>query len=596
VGLLVAIGVFFVGSVTVELLKIRDDLNAGRTQLAHLNLRRVDDQGGLALVVAEAADHIDAADDRARSSLPLRALGAIPFLGGQVDTIRDLTGAAATIADQGRIAADNIEAALDAGSGPAARIDIVRAAGAEIAALREVVGGIDVDTRSWLVPPLNDARHELDRELREASTSLEQGIELAEALEGFLTGPRRYLILGGNNAEMRAVGIPTTSGLATIEAGTVSVGEFSEATDAIELGEPGVPVEAGYDAMYGFLEANRGYRTSLASPNWPYAAQVSAEITRRNQYGPVDGIIYVDTVTLANLMTVVGEVTVGDQTYYPFDIILKLLHENYLDFGTSAESDERRAEQSAVAQAVFDALNQRDYSLITLAGVLSDMAQGRHLLGWSANPDENQLWRSFGAGGELPDDGLVVVSEELGASKLDFYVTMHVDMETEHVDDRIDVTLDVTIDNPEHGPTSPYIDGGSIFAAPGEYGSYLVLSVPSYAFNLANADPGFVHTGAEPPLHSAGVVLRVPENTSKTTRITFSLPGDAFSMSIVPSARLVPTTWNYEGEAFDDSEPVELDLDREVVIEDDDDVTGRNRAGDPTVVLPTRPPGFEPGG
>jgi hypothetical protein len=579
VGLLLAIGIAFVGSVTVELLQIRDDLNVGRDQLAHLDLRRVDSQGGLAKVVAEAADHIDAADHRARTSLPLRALGAIPFVGSQVDTIRDLTGVAKTIADQGRIAADHIEAALDDGSGPESRIGLVRSVGAEIADLRDVVANITIDTHRWLVPPLNDARHELDRQLREATTSLGKGITLADSLEAFLTGPRRYLILGGNNAEMRAVGIPTTSGIASIAAGTVTVGAFSEATDRIELPEPGVPVDAGYDSMYGFLEANRAYRTALASPNWPYAAQVAADISKQNQYGNVDGIIYVDTYTLSQLMTVVGPVTVNGNTYYPFDLIVKLLHDNYLTLG--GNTADRRSEQSDVAQAVFDALNHADYSLITLAGVLSEMAKGRHLLGWASNPDENLLWQSFGAGGELPEDGLSVVSEALNADKLDFFTTMHIDLETEHVDDRIDVTMDVTFNNPDHGePTSDYIEGvDGIYGKASEYASYLVISVPSYAFDLANADYGFSHAGAEPPLQSAGIVWRIPEGQTRTTRITFSLPGDAFSLKIVPSARLVPTTWNYEGQEFDDAQPVELDLDHEKVVEDDDRITDINHAG-----------------
>ena len=569
--LLAAIGLVVVGSVTAELLQIRNDLDAGRDQLSHLDLTTVDQQGGLASVVGEAADRIDAADDRARSSPILGALSALPIVGGQVDTIRELTGAAATIADQGRIAADNIQRALDEGSGPAARIGTVHAAGVEIQALRDVVTSIDLDTRSWLFPPLSRARHDLDRELREASTSLEEGVALANALEAFLVGPRRYLILGGNNAEMRAVGIPTTSGVATIEGGSVTVGEFSAATQTIEIPEPGVVVSPGFDAMYGWLEANRGYRTTLASPNWPYAAQVAADITSFNQYRGVDGIIYVDTVTLANLLGVVGPVEVEGERYYPFDAVVKLLHENYLEFRTLDEAEPRRQIQSQVAQAIFAALNERDYSITTLAGVLSKAARGRHLLGWSADPVENELWTSFGAGGELPDDGLVVVSEDLGASKLDFYVTLDIDLETVHHDDRIDVTMDITITNPEHGETSPYIDGGGVYADPGEYGSYLVVSVPGDAFHLANAEPGFAYSGAEAPLHSAGMILRVPENSSRTVTVSFSLPPDAFSLSIIPSARLVPTTWDYEGEEFDDAEPVQIDLYRERVVRDDDD-------------------------
>lgn len=576
--LLASVGLVFVGAITVELLQIRRDLDAGRDQLAHLDLIRVDQRGGLAGVVGDAADRIDAADHRARTSPVLRALSIVPWVGDQVDTVRELTGVATTIADQGRIAATNIQTALDEGSGPAARIEIVRRAGEEIDTLRQVIDDIDLDTRSWLVPPLHQARHDLDRELREASTSLEEGVGLTHALEAFLTGPRRYLILGGNNAEMRAVGIPTTSGVATIENGSVTVGEFSAANDYIEIPEPGVPVEPGYEAMYGWLNANRGYRTALASPNWPYAAEVADDITTYNIYRGVDGIIYVDTFTLALLLGVVGPVDVAGETYFPFDAAYKLLHENYLEYESITESDERRAVQSQVAQAIFTALNERDYSITRLAGILSQAARGRHILGWSRDPAENELWASFGAGGELPEDGLVVVSEDLGASKLDFYVTMDVDLETERHDDRIDVTMDITVTNPEHTTTSPYIDGGSIYAEPGEYGSYLVVSIPSYAFHLANADPGFSFSGAEAPLHSAGMIFRVPEGDERTVTVTFSLPPDAFSLSIVPSARLQPTTWNYEGEEFDDSVPVELDLHSERVVTDDEEIQIREPA------------------
>jgi len=408
---------------------------------------------------------------------------------------------------------------------------------------------------------LRDARRSLGVELDDARRDLDRSASLAAALERFLVGPRRYLILGGNNAEMRAVGIPTTSGIAHIASGAIDVGDFSGATDGIELPEPGVPVPLSYEAIYGWLNGDRGYRTTVATANWPEAARIAADITAANQYGPVDGIIYVDTTTLAVLLSVIGPVEV-DGVEYSFDNVLdELLYRNYLRFDTIDDNPERKALQSEIAQAIFDELDRRDYDVLELAGRLSGLARGRHLLAWSEDPDENALWEAFGADGALEPQGIGVVSQDLGASKLDYFVRQSVSIEADDRGDHRRITLQVTLTNPEHPETSPYIDGGGQYAAPGEYGSFLVSYLPGQAFNISS-QPSFTHHGRDGPAYALGTILRVPEGASRDVEVTFSLPIAVDVLTVMPSARLYGTVWTVNGEETVDQDPFEIDLTR----------------------------------
>lgn len=471
-----------------------------------------------------------------------------------------MTGTVSVVAGRGREAAAAIEASLDAGSGPQGRLTVVREAQEQLSELLDVVTTLELDAGGWLVPPLANARRMLTIGLADARSDLERSLRLAHALEGFLEGPRRYLVLGGNNAEMRAVGIPTTSGVATIADGAIDMGEFSAANDQIELPEPGVPVPLEYEALYGWLNGDRGYRTTLASANWPVVAEIAGDITAANQYGPVDGIIYVDTVTLAVLLHVIGPIEVDGVEYNGTNVIPALLHEQYLAFRTLEDNPERRSVQSAVARTIFDELDQREFSVLELAGNLATLAHGRHILAWAEDPDENALWESFGADGRLRSDGLLVVSQDLGASKLDYYVQQAVAVDVEDADDGAQrVTVAVTLTNPEHPTTSPYVDGGGRYAEAGEYGSWLLAYLPEAAFDI-RVDTGFTHHGPDGPMYVVGTILRVPEGESRTIEFTFSLPDAMDILTVLPSARLWGTTWTWGDEEQVDAEPFELDL------------------------------------
>ena len=77
---------------------------------------------------------------------------------------------------------------------------------------------------------------------------------------------------------------------------------------------------------------------------------------------------------------------------------------------------------------------------------------------------------------------------------------------------------------------------------------------------VENDDPGISYIGPDGNIYTAVVVFRVPEGTSKTIRLDFSLPRSERRLEVIPSARLRPITYRVNGAAFNDAVPMKLDL------------------------------------
>jgi hypothetical protein len=358
---------------------------------------------------------------------------------------------------------------------------------------------------------------------------------------------------------MRSVGIATTSGVATIDNGSVKVGDFLNAGQT-RLPQPGVPLPEGWDWLFGYLDVNIEFGNMVCSPNFPLTGAAAAAGAAMTVHGPVDGVIYVDTVSLQNLLAVVGPVTVDGVTYDGTNAARILINENYLTY-SSTDPSGRRDAQGRVAKAIFDAINTRHVSLIKLAAKLQDLAKSRHLEAWSSNPDEEQLWEDVGADGARSPNDVMVASEELGTSKLDYYVTEHVDMTVTPETGGRRVSLAISLTNPPRDRTSPYIEGGTpLYAKPGEYGFYLVVYMPKDATDIVHDDPTWTSAAIDGPLQATTFTARAPVGTTKTINVSFLLPDGETKVNVVPSARLRPATWRVGSNTFNDLFPTTVDL------------------------------------
>jgi hypothetical protein len=552
--------VFAIGLI-IDLLRIRADLDRGQHRLSDLDIQSIDQDGGLAKLAGSAAGDLDRADRTARRSPFLKLLAPLPVIGDQVGALRDLTGAARQLGDLGRTAAQRVQTGLDAAKeSPQARVALLDTVVSALTDIKQGIKDVDVGAKGSLLPPLSSAREQLVDRLAKQDPKLDDAIRLSTAMRSFLVGPSKYLILGGNNAEMRALGIATTSGVANIIDGSIKVSDFYD-VNVVNIPE-GVPMPQELVDLYTFLNINAGYENTVMTPNFPTAASIASAVSEKNPIGPIDGVIFTDTVTLQTLLGVVGPVTVDGITYDGATAASELINKSYLRYQTLDVAPERRKGQSEVAKAIFDAVNTRSYSITHLASIMSDLAKSRHLLAWAKDPAVNELWQKIGASGATTADSFVINPQELGASKLDYYNEVSAKMTVRTIDggDRR-VNLDVTLTNPtKDDPTSPYILGGSLYVQPGDYGFFLAISMPKSARDFVNPEP-IARKGTDGPLQVLAIADHVPVGESRTEHFEFTLPPSQRYLEILPSTRLRTIVYEVNGEHFTDIYPKKLDLD-----------------------------------
>ena len=543
-----------------DLLRIQRDISAGEKRLKAAKASDMAKPHGVSNVVAGAVSRFRAADGIAHSSVPLKLVRPIPLFGHQVAVVRSMTHTALEVGAIGSRAATAVQARLDGASqGPAGRVALLETAVQELNTARVRIGGIQVPHDRWVLPPLRSARARLAGSLVSAQGKVTDALVMADALRRMFVGPSRYLILAGNNAELRAGGMPLSAGVAEIRDGAMTIPKFVP-TSSLFLLHGAVPVPEGVHEMFGWMSIGEEWRATTATPNFPLSGQVYAEMARRAGLGPVDGVLFIDVVALRAVVAATGPVDVGGTQYSKKNIEQQLMNENYLLYGDPAEQQDARHDlQSQVGVAVFDALNARPVKLGPLVSNLSAAGKGRHLLGWSADPSLEAAFQRAHVDGALAPDGFVVHLENVSANKLDWYIKPRIALKTLWIRRGVRrVELSVTFTNTPRSRTSPVVEGleydKSHGMEPGEHRVFLVAYLPGTAANVGAADPPFSHSGTDGGLKIVGFVYGVKVGETRTVKITFQVPKNQV-FTLMPSARAHPVTVTIGKHKIVDTQP-----------------------------------------
>lgn len=471
------------------------------------------------------------------------------MLGDQVDGLRAITGSVGTLADAGDDALDRVEAGLrDTGEG--GRLRLVRTA---LDAVR------DVEARARQLPEVDDS--ELLGPLRRASSRLDAEIDELPArfdeLEGhlqtahdLLQGPTRVLLVAANNAEMRAgMGMHLSAGVVTVEDGDFESSRFFP-TGSITTrtrGRADVPDElaALYTRIWDF---GHEWRTTSTTPDFRTVGRILAELAARSPIGEVDLVVSLDVPALASLMEATGPVTVGDEVVSAQNAVDVLLRDNYLRLGEVDERHERRDLQGRIASIIFDTVTQRDVDVVDLATALTDAAEGRHLMGWSADRGVQELWESLGAQGAISADSFLVAAQNASASKRDYYLdpVVHLvplDPPGAPVEGRRRYRASLELANPVVRPTAPYIDSLNRYVPVGVHRAFVTFTLPGAARDVRVIEGKLAGIGTDGPTRVATAWLRVSEGHTGRASVEFTLPADARRIEIVPGARVRPTEY-----------------------------------------------------
>lgn len=546
----------------VDLVRIHHDVNVGKSDLLGLSLVSASSPGGVTTAVDSANSHLVRADRIARRGVPLRLAAHVPLVGGQVRAVQDLTGVAVQLGAIGRDAARTIQPQLDAGAGTGpARLQLLETAITVERSARARLERVTLGAKGPLLPPLANARRSAERELARLDGRLTDADHLAGEARQLLTGPGRYLVLAANNAEIRAGGVTASAGIAEIANGEIQIGGFKH-SEAYSLAAP-LPLPPDIEALWGWEGSGRDFRPLSSSPNFPAIAPVHAAIAEKAGLGHVDGVIEVDAIALAGVLVVTGPIDVAGVHIDYNNAAQQILNEDYLRFPDDGARAQRGDLQSQVAVAAFDALRTRHVSLAGLARVLIAEAKGRHLLGWSENPAQDDLWQRLGADGSLQPDGLMLNLNNRSADKTDWYITPTATLNTiKKGKGSRRLRLTITVPNPRRDPTSDVIDGVAYATAAhltlNDHVVLLALYLPQDTFDVGSKDPPFSGSGTDGPMKVAMMQFVVPEGQTRTVTIDFSVPDVVRSIYLMPSARAHPIVVKSGNRTYSDAVPVRI--------------------------------------
>jgi hypothetical protein len=379
---------------------------------------------------------------------------------------------------------------------------------------------------------------------------LAQGKDATQFALEFLgaDGPRHYLVMGENNAEMRDEGDTLSYSLVHAKNGVITESPGGSVND-IEPGSPvpGVPIPGGTEAVFGGLDPTETWQSTNATADFSFSGQDMQYMYAYAAGDDVDGVIGIDVVALQSLLKLTGPVTVAGiaEPVTAQNAADVLLNQLYAGLPPRSPQGQRREELAEVASAVFHQLGVGKVDVVALARTLATAAAERHLQIWVPNPQYEETISELGASGNIDTDDPTrtfhVAVENATATKLDYFVDVAIsDTVTVNPDGSATVATAVRLTNhaPAGQPASYQFGPDGINSnIPGEYVGRVFLWGPR----------GSEETGGVPEsglLLAPEIDLPVLPGQSATAQFETTIPdaiqNDKLHLVFQPQPRLTP--------------------------------------------------------
>jgi lipopolysaccharide/colanic/teichoic acid biosynthesis glycosyltransferase len=355
---------------------------------------------------------------------------------------------------------------------------------------------IAVTSTSFLIPPVSAARSEALAVLSEARRETDAALALTLLVPRVFghDRPRTWLLGAENTAELRGRGGYLGSiGTLSTDAGQMRLGDFQPTSQLQPLPSGvtgGETADPEYLRQYFELGGTVAWQNLLMSPDFPSGAPFLISNLKETAGISADGLISMDPVALSYLLKITGPVKVEGipESLTASNIVDWSMNKLY--FLYSKENDQRRESLGKIASAVWTRLlSGENLQPRDIAHALGRAVSGRHLVMYSSDPGEQDLIRRLGLSGEVAatdGDYLLLVAQNMGENKMDYYLTRHIDYTGRlRVDGSLDVDVEITVkDNARPGMTFPDYVGGSrpaIGLEAGQARDFLALFVPQRA-------------------------------------------------------------------------------------------------------------------
>jgi uncharacterized protein DUF4012 len=328
-------------------------------------------------------------------------------------------------------------------------LNAVRALVQPFTSLRTAIddlGSAIADVRSpWLVAPLQDRLVTLDDDVVKNAARAENALLAANVAPDMLggSGVRHYFVAFTTPAEARGLGgFMGNWAELTIDNGHITMSDFGRHTDLSGGGaNPGGRKITGpaefikHWGRFGFVDPVDGttgvvpWANITMPPDFPSVAQVIAELYPQSGGRQIDGVFYIDPEVMAKLVGITGPIEVDG-------VAAPITADNFVQFIVRDQyqitaNDQRIELLDVIAHTVIEKLFATTLPPpAELARLFGPLARQDRLMGWSANPAEEDLFQRVGMAGAFPQlngaDGLAVTIDNASGSKIDAYLDVDV--------------------------------------------------------------------------------------------------------------------------------------------------------------------------
>ncbi len=386
----------------------------------------------------------------------------LPGVGQQAHALDLLSGAGADLAHAASIAtrSANIQS-LRVHDG---RLDLdrVRSMSAPLTSVETALAGAAGASSSadspWLLPTVAHQLDQFTTEVHNAQYDAATGSQAIAVLPELLggSGPRQYFVIFGTPSEARDLGgFMGAYGVLTANNGKLELGktgrvlQLNTAGKGRKLTDP-----TSFPDRFRAFQPERFWQDVTATSDFPTVAEAVQQMwSQSGGTGQLDGVLYMDPMTLAALMKLTGPVTVPgyDKPLTADTAVDFLLRDQYVAF----PNDNRHEFQVDAAKTVFKKLTTGQLPQPSeMADALAPAIGERRLLFHSFRPDEQALFARLDVDGAMPPpsndtDFLSVRSSNRGLSKIDSFMhrTITDDVVVDPSNNHVQATVTVTVRN-----------------------------------------------------------------------------------------------------------------------------------------------------
>lgn len=436
-----------------------------------------------AQTIAKVQADVEAANHTLSTSPGVAAMWVLPYLHTQRQALFGLISDIETTTSSGRQLLTSVNTLVAASHGTTISLPALKALHHQITVAYNNLSPLGHPSPGVfpLLPPLASAQTTLDHDLTRLTGLLGDGKQLTSYAAAFLgaDGPRNYLLVAENNAEMRDQGAVLSFATMNVDNGTFNVSGTHSVGEVALRSPANVPMSPGTRVAFAGFNPTQIWQSADAPASFPWTGTDVQAMYAQATGQRVDGVIALDVPGLANLLSIVGPVQVAgvSQPITAANLAEITLHQLYQDVPSSANENSRRDVLASIAKAAVDKMKSEHVDIAAFANVLAKDAAGRHLLAWDSVPAYEATIRKFGASGAVdtqdPTRTFHLALENGSANKLDYYVDVKVS-ENVVITRTGDADVTTTVTGTNHTPTGvppgyQYGPDGVNSHVPGQY-------------------------------------------------------------------------------------------------------------------------------